>query len=105
MFAECANAVIMHVTGHDAQKAAKQKQKWGYSQRQPVPMKTSGEHSAQGSGGPEPMELGTTSRRTLTRAEYEKLRAERACFICKKPGHIARNCPMKKKNSGNGMGR
>ena len=50
MFAECADAVIMHVAGHDAQKAAKQKQKWGYTQRQPVPMKTSGEHSAQGGG-------------------------------------------------------
>ena len=46
MFAERANAVIMRVAGHDAQKVAKQKQKWGYSQWQPVPMKTSGEHSA-----------------------------------------------------------
>ena len=105
MFAERADAVITRVAGHDAQKAAKQKQKWGYSQRQPIPMKPSVEHSAQSSGGPEPMELGTTSRRTLSRAEYEKLRAERACFICKKTGHIARNCPQKKKNSGNGMGR
>ena len=84
MFTERADAVIMCVASHDAQKAAKQKQKCG---------------------GPEPMELGTTSRRTLTRSEYEKLRAERACFICKKPSHIARNCPQKKKNSGNGMGR
>ena len=93
------------VAGHDVQKATKQKPKWGYSQRQPIPMKMSVEHSAQGSRGPEPMELGTTSRRTLSRAEYEKLQAERACFICKKPGHIAKNCPQKKKNSGNGMGR
>ena len=105
MFAERADAVITRVAGHDTQKTAKQKQKWGFSQRQPGPMKTSGEHSGQSGGGPEPMELGTTSRRTLTRSEYEKLRAERACFICKKTGHIARNCPQKKKNSGNGMGR
>ena len=46
MFAERANAMITRVAGHDAQKAAKQKQKWGYSQRQPIPMKTSVEHSA-----------------------------------------------------------
>ena len=76
MFAERADAVITRVAGHDTQKAAKQKQKWGYSQRQPIPMKTSVEHNAQGSRGPKPMELGTTSRRTLSRAEYEKLRAE-----------------------------
>ena len=73
MFAECADAVITRVAGHDTQEAAKQKQKWGYSQRQPIPMKTSVEHSVQGNGGPEPMELGTTSRRTLSRAEYKKL--------------------------------
>ena len=105
MFAERADAVIMRVAGHDAQKTVKPKQKWGSFQWQPVPMKTNVEHNASGSGGPEPMELGTTSRRTLPRVEYEKLRAERACFICKKPGHIARNCAQKKKNSGNGMGR
>ena len=105
MFAERADAVITRVAGHNAQKAAPLKQKWGYAQRQPVPMKTIGEHSAQGSGGPEPMELGTASRRSLTKSEYDKLRAEKACFICRKPGHLARNCPMKKKNLGNGMGR
>ena len=104
-FAERADAVITRVAGHNAQKAAPQKTKWGYSQRSPVPIKTSGESSAHGSGGPEPMELGIASRRSLTRAEYEKLRAEKACFVCRKPGHLARNCPMKKKNSGNGMGR
>ena len=104
-FAERADAVITRVAGHNAQKAAPQKTKWGYSQRLPVPIKASGESSAHGSGGPEPMELGTASRRSLTRAEYEKLRAEKACFVCCKPGHLARNCPMKKKNSGNGMGR
>ena len=106
MFAERADAVITRVAGHDARKPAQQKQKWGYSQRQPAPMKTSAEHGGQSSGGPEPMELGTASRRSLSRAEYEKLRSERACFICKQPGHIARNCPQKKKkNSGNGMSR
>ena len=104
-FAERADAVIMCVAGHNAQKAAPQKTKWGYSQHLPVPIKTSGESSAHGSGGPEPMELGTASRRSLTRAEYEKLHAKKVCFVCRKPGHLARNCPMKKKNSGNGMGR
>ena len=63
MFAERADAVITRVAGHDARKPAQQKQKWGYSQRQPVPMKTSAEHSGQSSGGPELMELGTASCR------------------------------------------
>ena len=104
-FAERADAVITRVAGHNAQKAAPQKTKWGYSQCSPLPTKTSGESSAHGGGGPEPMELGTASRRSLTRAEYEKLRAEKACFVCRKPGHLARNCPMKKRNSETGMGR
>ena len=111
MFAERADAVITRVAGHNPQKTAQQqKQKWVPSQRQPAPFKIGGDHGAQGSGsggGPEPMELGTASRRTLSRAEYEKLRSTGACFICKQPGHLARNCPMKKnkKNSGNGKGR
>ena len=104
-FAERADAVITHVAGHNAQKAAPQKTKWGYSQCSPVPVKTSGESNAHGSGGPEPMELGTASRQSLTRVEYEKLHVEKVCFVCHKPGHLVRNCPMKKKNSGNGMGR
>ena len=104
-FAERADAVITRVAGHNAQKSGPQKQKWGYAQRPPAQTQTSGGQTAQSSGGPEPMELGTAGRRTLSRAEYEKLRAERACFICKKPGHLARNCPLKKKTSGNGTGR
>ena len=63
-FAERADAVITRVAGHNAQKAALQKTKWGYSQCLPVPIKTSGESSEHGSGGPEPMELGTVSRQT-----------------------------------------
>ena len=104
-FAERADAVITRVAGHNAQKDGPQKKKWGYAQRPPAQTQTSGGQTAQSSGGPEPMELGTAGRRTLSRAEYEKLRAERACFICKKPGHLARNCPLKKKTSGNGTGR
>ena len=104
MFAERADAVITRVAGHDARKTVPQKQKWGHFNRSPAPTRNSGDAGASGSGGPEPMELGTASRRTLTRPEYEKLRAEKACFICKKPGHIARNCPEKKKRRpGNGM--
>ena len=81
MFAERTDAVITHVAGHDVHRVAPQKQKWGNFQRSPVPMKSSGDTGASGSGGPEPMELGTASRRTLTRAEYEKLRAQKAYFI------------------------
>ena len=66
MFAKCADAVITRVASHNAQKAAPQNSKRGCSQHQLVPMKTSGEHNAQGSGGPEPMELGMLSRRSLS---------------------------------------
>ena len=98
MFAKRADAVITRVcTGHDARKAVPQKQKEGHFNRSPVPTRNSGDAGASGSGGPEPMELGTASRRTLTHPEYEKLRAEKACFICRKPGHLARNYPKKKK--------
>ena len=104
MFTERADAVITHVTGHDACKAAPQKQKWGHFNRSPAPMRNSGDAGASGSGGPEPMELGTASRRTLTCPEYEKLRAKKACFICRKPGHLERNWAEKKKRKlGNGM--
>ena len=104
MYAECVDAVITHVAGHDACKVAPPKQKWGQFQRSPMLMKSNGDTGASGSGGPEPTELGTASRRALTRAEYEKLRAKKACLICQKPGHLAQNCPMKKKTEGRETG-
>ena len=66
MFAEHTNALIMYVAGHDVCRVAPQKQKWGNFQRSPIPTKSSGDTGALGSGGPEPMELGTATRRTLT---------------------------------------
>ena len=82
--------------------------KGGYMQR-PLQQNKGGESSAQGSGsgGPEPMELGMARKRTLTREEIANLRAQNACFYCRKPnaGHMARNCPEKKKRAGNGTGR
>ena len=67
-------------------------------------MKSNGDAGASGSGGPEPMELGTVSRRTLMRSKYEKLRVEKACFICQKLGHLAQNCAMKEnRRPENGM--
>ena len=50
------------------------------------------------------MELGTASRRTLTRPEYEKLCAEKACFICRKPGHIAQKLPDEEEIEGRETG-
>ena len=48
------------------------------------------------------MELGVARRRTLSRDEYQKLRAENACFYCRKPNarHVACDCPLKKKKVG-----
>ena len=107
MFAERADAVITRVSGQDTRKPWQKGQKGGYMQRPPLQNKSIGETSAQGSGGPEPMELGMARRRTLTREEIQKLRAENACFYCRKPnaGHVARDCPQKKKRVGNGTGR
>ena len=105
MFAERADAVITCVCGQDTHKPWQKGQKGGFMQRPPLQNKSTGETSAQGSGGPEPMELGMARRRTLTHEEIQKLRAENACFYCRKPnaGHVVRNCPQKKKRVGNGV--
>ena len=107
MFAEWADAVITCVSSQDTRKPWQKGQKGGFMQRPPLQNKSTGETSAQGSGGPEPMELGMARRTTLTREEIQKLRAENACFYCRKPnaGHVARDCPQKKKRVGNGTGR
>ena len=107
MFAERADAVLTRVSGQDTRKPWQKGHKGGFAQRPPLQNKGMGESSAQGSGGPEPMELGMARKRTLSREEYAKLRAENACFYCRKPnaGHVARNCPMKKQRAGNGTSR
>ena len=59
------------------------------------------------SGGPEPMEIGTSNvqRKKLTSAERQLLWKNNGCFFCKKPnaGHVARDCPLRKK-TGNQQG-
>ena len=107
MFAEWADAVLTCISGQDARKPWQKGHKRGFQQRPPLQNKGIGEPSVQGSGGPEPMELGMARRRTLSRDEYAKLRAENAYFYCRKPnaGHVARDCPMKKKRAGNGNSR
>ena len=104
MFAERADAVLTRISGQDARKPWQKGHKGGFQQHPPLSNKGMGEPSAQVSGGPEPMELGMARRRTLSREEYTKLRAENACFYSRKPnaGHVARDCPMKKKRAGNG---
>ena len=58
----------------------------GASLTTPSSNETTGETSGSGSGSvgvdPEPMELGVARRRTLMKAEYQKLRSENACFYC-----------------------
>ena len=105
MFAERADAVLTRVSGQDMCKPWQKGQKGGFVQRPPLPNK--GGSSAQGGGGPEPMELGMARKRTLMRNEIAMLHAQNACFYCRKPnaGHMAQNCPEKKKCAGNGTGR
>ena len=105
MFAERADAVLTRISGQDTRKPWQKGQKGGFMQRPPLPKQ--GESSAQGGGGPEPMELGMARKRTLTREEIATLRSQNACFYCRKPnaGHMARNCLEKKKRAGNGTGR
>lgn len=43
-------------------------------------------------GGPTPMELDSITK--LTPAERERLRKMGGCFRCRKPGHLARDCPL-----------
>ena len=98
MFAERADMVLTRISGQDARKLWQKGHKGGFQQRPPLQNKGFGELNAQGSGGPEPMELGMAWRRTLSRDKYAKLRTENACFYCRKPnaGHVARDCPMRK---------
>ena len=101
MYAERADAVLSRVTGHDSKKNWHKKNKGGY--RPPPPSaKPEGESSA--GPGPEPMEIGSMRRKPLSREEMQRLRSENACFYCRKPnaGHMARDCPLKKKKQGNG---
>ena len=46
--------------------------------------------------GPTPIELGavhSSGLKPLTEAEREQLRREGACFRCRKPGHLSKDCP------------
>ena len=107
MLAERADTVLTRISGQDARKPWQKGHKGGFQQRPPLSNKGIGEPSAQGSGSPEPMELGMARRRTLSHEEYAKLRAKNAYFYSKKPNasHVARDCPMKKKRAGNGNSR
>ena len=84
MYAERADAVITRVASHDTRKSWQRGYKGGPQQRPPIQVKSSGgETNAQGSGSLEPMELGVAWHRTLSREEYQRLRAENACFYCR----------------------
>lgn len=49
-------------------------------------------HNSRTPGGTTSMELDAISK--LTPAERERLRKEGGCFRCRKPGHLARDCPL-----------
>ena len=104
MFAERVDAVIMCASGQDTRKPWKKGNKGGYSQHPPMQGRTSGETSVLGTTGPEPMELGMARRWTLSKEEYQRLRAENACSYYRKPnvGHVAKEFPLKKKRPGIG---
>ena len=108
MYAERADAVLTRISGQDARKPWSKGHKGGFAQRPPCcKTEEQGSPVRQVGGGPEPMELGMAPRKTLSREDYAKLRAENAYFYYRKPnaGHVARDCPMKKKRVGNGTSR
>jgi hypothetical protein len=45
------------------------------------------------------MQVDRTKLKKLTKKECKHLRKRRACFFCQKDGHMARECPEKKKTS------
>ena len=102
LYAERADAVLARTAGHSFRQNWQQKKNKGGYKPPPVPAATSGETST--GSGPEPMEIGSLRRKPLTQEEMQKLRAQKACFYCRKPnaGHMARNCPEKTKKQGNG---
>jgi hypothetical protein len=44
------------------------------------------------------MQVDRAKLEKLTEKERERLRKRGACFFCRKDGHMARECPEKKKN-------
>ena len=102
LYAERADAVLARTTGHGSRQQWQQKKNKGGYRPPPTPVHTSGETST--GQGPEPMEIGSLRRKPLTQQEIQQLRSQNACFYCRKPnaGHMARNCPEKKKKQGNG---
>ena len=102
MYAERADAVLSRVTGHDSRRNWQKKNKSGFQHRPPPPT-VKHEWETSSGPGPEPMEIGSMRRKPLSREEMQRLRAENACFYCRKPnaGHMARDCPLKKKKQGN----
>ena len=52
--------------------------------------------SSQSSSGPVPMDLGSTSLVKLTQEERNRCLREGLCLRCRKPGHLAKNCPKGK---------
>ncbi|EED12557.1 conserved hypothetical protein [Talaromyces stipitatus ATCC 10500] len=43
--------------------------------------------------------VGKALRVNLSDKEFEELKEARLCFNCKQPGHLNRNCPLRKKNT------
>jgi len=57
-------------------------------------------------GGAQPMEIGNvTTGPRLTADQRKEFMAKGLCFYCKGRGHLARDCPERKKVPGNGRSR
>jgi hypothetical protein len=53
--------------------------------------------SSAGQQGPIPMEIDAVQGRRLTDAERASLRKAGACFYCREAGHMAKDCPRKRR--------
>jgi hypothetical protein len=66
-----------------------------FPQRSPAPHRT----PYQAPGGVVPMDIDAIGK--LTEQERERLRREGACFRCRRPGHMSRECPLKNRRPPN----
>ncbi len=68
--------------------------------RYQAPQNQAPQYQGHQSQGYQPMQLGSTNLTRLTPQDRECLRQQGLCFKCRKPGHMARDCPTRQISAG-----